>query len=435
MNRAIKCFLLLSLFTITTAAQDKLVKLKPQTSPAASILGLDAVKLITPKSEQALIASIYSNFLSGSSQQGDFSLEFSPYWMSDHGLSFSEFIGPADLFNGQFIRNSSFSIAVTQKFLLGDSTNSTGIGIGYRTSVHFAPENELKKLNLIESILDSADVIRREIAAKIIRLYDEASGYDDFLKKLLPEIRSVINKKIKEKEVSDSLGKKIEEMLKGIAEYPKGENEYLGAVDNKLFLLLGTQDLFESLKKKIAEREGLTIDLAASLFVNFPANNFEFSYSPKQAIWILPSYRFTGGMNFLNVMGVLRYESCNMEYYRRYFPKAEYFNNNLDYGISIAAEFSNFIISIELTGRTGKSEIPAGTDNLGNPLYRKETGSDFQYIGQIGYRINDQIMINYNLGKKFKPEINPGNTLVSLLSLNFGFGAPETKKPVPSGKQ
>lgn len=425
---------ILSLLSIEAAAQDKIAKLKPQTSPAASILGLDASKLITPKSEQALITSVYSNFLNNSSAQGEFSLEFTPYWMKDHRLKFKEFIQPADLFSGQIVRNSSFSIAVTQKFLLGDSTNTTGIGLGYRTSIHFASENDIGIINRMETLLDSADRIRREIIAKIPAKYDEKKKYDAFLEDFLPEIEKVVRKNVKDKDNALLLTEQIGSVIKSIAEYPKGENIFIEAVDNKLFSILGIGEVFNSQKKYLAERQGLTIDIAAAAFLNFPDNNFEFSFSPKQALWIIPSYRFEGGMNFLNIMGAVRFEFCSLGYYKNYFPNAEYFSNNIDYGASIEADFDKFSIRFELTGRTGNSEIPAGIDNNGNPLYRKETGSDFQYIGEIGFRIDDQIMLNYKIGKKFKPEINPGNTLLSLLSINFGFGTPGVDKFKIAGK-
>ncbi len=425
---------ILLLLSFESAAQDKIAMLKPQTSPASSILGLDAVKVIAPKSEQALIASLYSNFLNNSSPQGDFSLEFTPYWMTDHGLKFKEFIQPEDLFEGQIVRNSSFSIAVTQKFLLGDSTNTTGIGFGYRTSIHFPSEKDIGIINRMETVLDSADRIRREIIAKIPAIYDENKKYDLFLNGFLPEIEKAVKKNIKDEDNAALLIEKIVNEIKSITGFRKGEDIFIEEVDNRLFALLGTGEVFNSLKKYLAERQGLTIDIAASAFLNFPDNNFEFSFSPKQAIWIIPSYRFAGGMNFLNIMGVVRFEFCSLDYYKKYFPKAEYFSNNIDYGASIGADFSNISIRLEITGRTGNSETPAGTDNNGNPLYRKESGSDFQYIGQICYRINDQIMLNYSLGKKFKPEITPGNTLLSLLSINLGFGTPGVDKFPIEGK-
>ncbi len=35
-------------------------------------------------------------------------------------------------------------------------------------------------------------------------------------------------------------------------------------------------------------------------------------------------------------------------------------------------------------------------------------------------------MLSYSLGSRFEPIAAPLNTLVSMLSLNFGFGAPKT---------
>ena len=71
-----------------------------------------------------------------------------------------------------------------------------------------------------------------------------------------------------------------------------------------------------------------------------------------------------------------------------------------------------------------KTETQAGTDTHGNKLFRKDQKSDIQYIGSFNYNIADQIVLTYSFGNRFEPVLNPNNTLVSMLSLNFGFGTP-----------
>lgn len=63
-------------------------------------------------------------------------------------------------------------------------------------------------------------------------------------------------------------------------------------------------------------------------------------------------------------------------------------------------------------------------DAQGNTLYLKSNTSDFQYIGTFSNRLTEQIALTYQIGSSFKPAFSTTGTLISLVSLNFGFGGP-----------
>jgi hypothetical protein len=109
------------------------------------------------------------------------------------------------------------------------------------------------------------------------------------------------------------------------------------------------------------------------------------------------------------------------------------YKTNFDYGGAVAFEFRMFSLQLEAVGRFSQSEISEGVDNEGNALYSKEQESDFQYIGTFGCNLSDGIIISYSLGNRFNPIQEAENTLVSMLSLNFGFGSP-TKKDIDLSK-
>jgi hypothetical protein len=164
------------------------------------------------------------------------------------------------------------------------------------------------------------------------------------------------------------------------------------------------------------------VDAAYAAFLNFPTNNFEFSVVPRQSLWVTPTYRFSNDLSFLKILGVLRYEWYNIDYYRHYFPQSEFYENNVDYGLAVAGVFEKFLLQFELVGRSSNSEIPAGVDENGNELFTKKSNSDIQYVGTFSYLLTDQIALTYSLGKRFDPVLNPENSLISLLSINLGFG-------------
>ena len=421
----------LLLCTSVTQAQEKLNSLKAPTSPAASVLGLQPTAVLSPKSYQALETAMFSNF-SGQGGNGiipnDFALEFTPYWTKDHSLSLEEYLFPKR-FIDQLARNSSFSIASTQNFILEDSTATNGLAIGYRVTFFMGNNKDKEKINKYQADFKENAKIQINIMSGVEELIgkNKISNKDDFFKR----IDSILIKTIYEIGKLDNIkdAKKLTDKIHQEALLldsfdPNNPDIFLDKFYSLVDENLNSGLLFEKFKIYIRDRQGFSLDVAYAGLLNFPTDQFEFSVVPRQSFWLTPTYRFKDKYSFLKVMGVLRYEWYNDEYYRKYFPESEVYTNGLDYGVALSTVFNKFSIQFEMVGRSSNSEILSGTDSNGNQLYRKENGSDFQYIGTFSYNISDQIILTYSLGNKFKPVQDPENTLVSILALNFGFGAP-----------
>lgn len=429
--RYITVVLTLTLFIIKTGAQGKLNKLEAPTSPASRIIGIQPSTVLSPKSYQALETTLFSNFFSSTGDAiipNDFALEFTPYWTKSHSLSLDEYLYPKSAFN-QFVRNSSFSIASTQEFLLGDSTTSNGLAFGYRTAFYLGSKKDREKIKNYREKMLINDLIYVETRALGIRLSEniDSLSNEDILDEINKMVFKVVSKYYKEdpqkvKEITDKIIKETSQIPPLNKTNP---NIFLEAFSEIVDKYLEAQVLFDQFAEYIKERQGFTIDIAYANLLNFPTNNFELSYVPCQSVWITPLYRFKDHWSVLKVLGVFRYEWYNTNYFKLYFPETKIYKNNFDYGLAISTIFQNFSLQFEMVGRYSSTEIPAGTDVEGNELYRKEDNSDFQYLIIFNYNLTDQIVISYNLGNRFEPIQNPTNTLVSTLSLNFGFGAPE----------
>lgn len=412
-------------------AQEKLNKLIMPTSPASSILEIQPKTILSPKSYQALETALYSNFINSDGNAivpNDFSLEFTPYWTKNHGLSLQEYLYPKSIFD-QFIRNLSFSVASTQNFLLGDSSATNGIAFGYRTSFYFGNANDRKEVEGYRDSLQKNQSIQIKIVgtAENLIVKKQIANTDDFLIK----IKSTLIKAMFESGNYKNIGE-VEKLYVTISNEAsivepldlENPDEFLDNFYSIIDKSLNASTLFNEFKSYIKERQGFSVDVAYAHLLNFPTNNFEFSYVPRQSLWITPTYRLKNKLSFLKVMGVIRLEWYNTGYFRTYFPGTNTNANSTDYGLAIAAELNKFSFQFEMVGRSSNSEIPAGTDDDGNQLFRKEQNSDFQYIASFSYNLTDQIVISYNLGNRFEPIQNPENTLVSILSLNLGFGSP-----------
>lgn len=413
----------------TMNAQKKLDALKTPSSPASSLLGMQPSSILQPKSYRALEAALFSNFRDDGNSviPNDFGLEFMPYWATDHGMTIEEYLYPKTDFS-QILRNSSFSLASTQNFKLQDSTKTKSVSFGYRTSLFFgnAQDKEIIKKH-IENLSQN-----QRVGSKILSQLVELEAKFQF--KTKEEYLTAVHNNLTNR-IYEVLGKKSMKEAEEITQNVYAASESLPFDENNTdefftsFTALIESKMmgsYEEFKSYILERQGLNIDIAYAVSLNFPTNDFNYSEVPRQSFWLNPSYKFSDKISFLKIMGVLRYEWYNKKYFEKYFPDAEVYKNNFDYGLALVGEFKKFSIEFEATGRKSSSLSVAGTDGSGNMLYTKEAASDFQYIGTFSYKLTEQIALSYQIGSSFKPVFGTSGTLISLLSLNFGFGGPDT---------
>jgi hypothetical protein len=421
-------------------AQEKLNSLKAPSSPAAAIMGIQAATVLTPKTYQALETALFSNFINSDGNTilpNDFSLEFTPYWAKDHKLSLNEYLFSTSDFR-QLVRNSSFSVASTQNFLLGDSTATNGLSFGYRTTLFFGNQNDKGKINDYMHALGANQKIKSEISAKAEYLIfiDKITSNNEFLEKMREIVTDAIYKvgELKDMENAIKMTDKIYNeaaLIKAIDK--ENPDVFLQDFYDIIDKMLNADAVFNEFETYIQERQGFSVDLAFASFISFPTNAFEYAIGPHQSLWITPTYRCNNKLSFLKCMGVLRYGWYDTDYYKKYFSQVDVYQHTIDYGLAVSAEFKSFSFQFELVGRNSSTEIQAGTDAEGHELYRKENTSDVQYLGSFNYNLTDQIVVSYSLGKRFEPIQNPNNTLISQLTLNFGFGAP-TKDEIVMGK-
>ncbi|HBV14839.1 hypothetical protein [Chryseobacterium carnipullorum] len=415
---------------IKAQESQKIADLKVPSSPAASILEIVPGTILQPKSYQALEAAIYSNFATDNKLKlpDNFSLEFTPYWFKDHGLSLKDYLGKPT-FTDQLKRNSSFSLASTQSYFLSDSTKTSSLAIGYRTSFFLGSKKDDEKVAaLLESVYLGEKIVTQILPLAIVTLRSNPSTGKDFMDQLEPDIEeSLLGLKISKeviKEFSKALRNEIEKTK--IQEF--NTEKLAGVINSVSKNFFKMESDYKELKEYINNRYGFYLDMAYANFINFPTNNFEFSIVPKQSVWLTPSYRFADDLKNFKLIGVIRYQWNNTDYFGKYFPDNKLYKNNFDYGIAVNGKFDKFSAHVEVIGRQSNTDIIVGKDSDNNILYRKNKESDVQYLGTLSYRLTDQVVLSYSLGKNFEIVSTNENNLISLLALNFGFGAPTALK-------
>ncbi|MFT6923160.1 MAG: hypothetical protein ACJA1C_002170 [Crocinitomicaceae bacterium] len=418
-------------------AQDKINDLKAPGSPASVALGLQPTEILAPKSYNALETELYSNFVDGGNFiiPKDFGLEFTPYWTKDRGMSLKEYLFPN--FGNQLIRNLSFSLASSQNFLLGDSTKTSGLGFGARTTIYVSNPKDKDTVNMYKNQLNQLQVVRLSIFNEASELIYIQTITDSivFLNKIVPIIESKLVEygfDLKDPNIIQSQEQLNVELRQNLSQIKGKEDTFLDDFSDLLdkHLKIDESDIFqitEKFQSYINDRCGFSLDLAYAGLINFPTNNLEFSYIPHQYVWITPTYRFKNKWKFLKVLGVIRYEWYNLNYYKNFFPTSTIYEKNWDFGIAASAQFDKFSFQFEYIGRKSSSYIPTGFDQNGNETFTREKDSDIQYTGTFSYNLTSQMTVSYTIGNKFNPILNPGNTLVSTLMLNLGFGAPKAE--------
>lgn len=417
-----------------TFGQVNLDKVKAPSSPGATVIGIQPTTILTPKSYEALEANLFSNYVSDAGElliPNNVGLEFTPYWMKEHKMTATEYLFPNPW--QSLVRNLSVSIASTQSFMLGDSLNSNAMGMGLRTSMYFPGRKNIKTAeHFLDSLILSGRIknIVTAYAAELLWVYpDSIHSKDEFIYLLVKMLKKQNGELeiFKTQEICDkTLAGLSEELRNKLPEYsPQTQEMFLEVLNTVLDAFLNRASRLEKIENFRDFRPGLSIDLAAALALNFPTNRFDYSMVPQNSLWLTLSYRFREGWSFLSVLGVLKYNCYDHNFYEKYFAGQKFFDHNIDYGIGLNFNYRNFSARIEAVGRQSKSIIEQSTSPSGITTTRSTSESDFQYIANISYHISDGMIITYSIGNRFEPVLTYNGTLVNTLSLNFGFGGPK----------
>ncbi len=407
--------------------------LKAPSSPASIILGVQPSSFLYPKSQKALEATLLSNFVDDNNEivvPDDFGVEFSPYWFNDHGLTVEEYLYSDDLsaYLNQLWRNSSFSIATTQNFVLEDSSVTNAIGLGYRTTLHFSSQADKSSIDTYRTRIKAAKKISTRIIAQAEKIdFNDIAGFVDQMSGFITETLSRAYGAGNEQKAQEQSSLIIAQME--ALEYNGDDDTLLDSFNSmvsgavvEIESGLTSESLVTLFKDYIKQRNGLSVDLGYAVLLNFPANTFEDTYAPKRTLWLTPGFRFKNeDWSFLKILGVYRNTQYDLGYYKTYFPGQEVFQSSEDFGLAATGEFDKLSFRIEFLSRTSKTETPTTTGGSGTVSYTVDEKSDFQSIGTISYRLNKDIVLTYSLGESFD-EVLSNNNIVSLLTLNFGLG-------------
>jgi hypothetical protein len=412
---------------------DALTEVKAPTSPASVIIGNQPSVISRPKSWNELEASVYSNFLNNNQPAipNDFALEFSPYWASNKRyLSLEEYMDNKNI-SKSLLQNLAFSVSSTQKFIINDSVNTNALGFGLRTLIWQGNKNKIQTLIIKQRVGQWIGTQSEKLSDKIQAQLntDNSLSNDDYADKYIQALIAGLHTLFKDKRVESSVIEaffdNLEEDLQNLDLQNVSRNDY----DSKIKEVIDKHDDIKvttsSLQQLRKDREGFRLEFAAAASLNFPTNEMGFSYVPKVGFWITPSYQLPDN-DRVEFLGVFRYFHFYNGFYNKYIPNTATMDNVVDYGLRLVYKWSKLSLECEAIWKNSKSIVSQTTDSttqLTTTVSKEE--NDFQWIANFNYKINEKVVLSYNFGKQFNPVFKLNGNVVSLLTLNYGIGAPK----------
>jgi hypothetical protein len=353
--------IVICLFVVSAYSQDETIKIKDlemPNSPAFTILDYSPTIISNPKTTQELTLSLINSVNSSNGIPTNYALEFTPFWtFSGENKSLKSYL---DGENKEIIckpyKNLSISIASVKK----DSIQNVSFGI--RTNI--ITINNKKVQELTQSLNDKLKFINKLIDAKF--------NYELAKNKV---------------ESGSDEDKKLDKMiLNGIS-----QDEALKELSEELYLKL---DEIKNLKSK----PQFSIDIASAYNHFFDNKEFKSGKFGRFGTWATLNENICFTKNSKNYFSLYQYarflvNETNYDETTMSYVK----DKSLDLGLKAEFQFSDLTIGYEYVLRTSEKE-------------------NYRSVGNIKYKVNDNIILNGGFGKNFERTDN----LISFLGVSWG---------------
>ena len=420
--------LLIAIFSNEAKSQEAidLTELKAPSSPAFSILGVQPNDIARPKTFEALEANLFSS-ISGENSTilpNNYALEFSPYWLMSHPKLQYKQMQPG--FGQTIIQNASFSVATNQyKNSEDTATIFSKMGFGFRTMlVEGKTDSKVQEL-----VLDQLQK-RVVLSQVVLHMLVENTQLTD-----LSDIRDTIESEFISAGLSEEQASQdANEIYQVMKQINDNNNKSSSIVESRKLIektsefLIADQEnsnritnAAKSLQEANLDKKGFMIELAGALVLDFPENNTNYSKVTKYAVWLTPGYRFKDvngkSGNIIELLGVMRYLRNEA---------ATDFSDNIDLGLRAGIGIKKLSFSGEIIHRFQRVLVSETTQN-GFITKTTKSLSDTRYDFNIEYKLSDKLVLAYTFGQNFTFNTEFAGNLISVASLNFGFGGPKTE--------
>ncbi|MGD1845513.1 MAG: hypothetical protein ACFB10_08985 [Salibacteraceae bacterium] len=405
-------FLLLACFAKGQSEDSlNLNQLRPPSSPAFNILGIEPESVMRPSTPNALGSALVSSIQDGFLRP-DIALEFAPYWLKSRpNISFKDYIAPT--FKQRLKQTTAISIATSS--FNDENESGSRLGWGVRTQWLSGTTSsrtvELTKATLLETMLgtlvgeykrDTSIHTPAQLETKVLARIDAMlDGTAD-----LPQLTG-----LSPKEIKSFLREKAKKQVQmAILQNPKKEDESMKNYINRLRSenALLPKATAKRLSKGSKEPVGWLLQSAIASSMTFPSERFQFSEIPNASAWTTLTYRSYNEKSAINLM--VRYTGSFVDSV----------SNNLDIGLSLVRHSSNFSFALEGLYRAYRVE---GVEALDETLTQMTTttieGETYRVTMNVAYKLSDLITLNATVGKDYDHPIVVGRNVLTLFGMNF----------------
>lgn len=452
-----KIYVLLLLLPVISFAQElkdvSLSSIKSPSSPGFTILGVQPKDVSRPKDfnsfELSLLNAVSNN--NTYSLPANFAVEVTPYWLKHRSITFDKLEKEANV-DKVFGRTFSISVATAQRNNQVDQTiKISQLGIGFRALLSQGEQAELMQLNSIISentfIEESANFygiilagtsgyLEQNKGAKSTYTSNEIIALVKYPFAVLnayatsndPSLVAVFKRIETNQKYKDNLKFLFDKLIRSETRDAdlsdvQDWKDFLLTLEPKFIDVLKKNPAWEASVQKIKDlrekRIGLIWEVAGATALESQNAKYESLSATRYGIWTTLTYRpkFTSNDKLkqkLDFALMFRYLNENTELLK---------GSNLDIGLRPVYDNNRFILSGELLWRkTWKVLSVTNTPPIREKTIEERYG--FRWGATLGYRINQNILIEANVGKSFDNDaINAGGFL-TVLGANFGFGKP-----------
>lgn len=369
------CWMLVTFIPGILLAQQQNLELKDlnvPSSPAFTILDYAPATIDRPGNAKTFSASLTSLLTNGNGLPKNFAIEITPFWFFKNNLDAWHYLGiNVDGHRNVFsnIRNVSFSFgSVNRDSTKNELYNANYISAGVRLNPIRITNNRITKSlsATITNLTLRQTTIANDVAAACTALTNESS------------------------ERLNCLAKSLEKVLKADLAY---------------------NELEQKLKNILAIKPVFSLDIAGASSWAFKDNVYASGHHYRTGAWTTAAFNFPlcgtsnidhliENKNYLSLYATLRYIAQDSSTDFKTFTK----QNLLDIGGRIELALNRFTIAFESIHRFNQ-DIPSFNTH--------------RNAGIVEYKVTDNLFLSAAYGKNF----GAINNLITLFSLNWGFGA------------
>lgn len=434
---------ILGVFCLGLVAQDlSLDQLKAPAMPAANIITKQINEISRPTSFKDLQAAFLNNFLDSTnsfSLPNNFALEANPYLLGRRtSFSYTDYL--ENKFGKNIWEEFNVSLATTNNFLLNDSVSTNAIGLGLRTTLLRGKVNEELKSAYNKALMEttSSNNIKSGVGAGIDRYINlpgttySVGGLYQWLLENLQNISSITDNGLQS--VARDYLKAVFQKIPANTPSDKVEEVFNEIYDNDIadVKLKKFRELIANVK---TDRYGWHIDLNYARAFNFPQNNWDNAITSRWGTWVNVAYRPQKRVDKVNQQIPSNFEfiflarviSVNQSFIDEYQPISADFRegNNYDLGLRAVYDTQKFSFELEYIQRWNRKKITQEIN--GQEFFAWQGDNTNKFILNMNYNVSKDIVISYNIGKNYDSAFTSAGSLISGLTINFGFGGYKLK--------